>query len=99
MGALEDGTITRYKAEITARATALLDDAGARAAGQKVLDRAGRLTPGGLRAAIAHAVMDVAPGKARQRREAAAKDRPAGSAPGGCAPPATGPTWSSPWNH
>ena len=72
--ALDDGTITRYKAEIIARATALLDDAGARAAEQKVLDRAARLTPGGLRAAIAAAVMDVAPEKARERREAAAKD-------------------------
>jgi hypothetical protein len=72
--ALLDGTITRYKAEIIARATALLDDAGARAAEDKVLDRAARLTPGGLRAAIAAAVMEVAPEKARERREAAAKD-------------------------
>ena len=72
--ALDDGTVSRYKAEIIARATALLDDAGARAAEGKVLDRAARLTPGGLRAAIAHAVMEVAPGKARERREAAAKD-------------------------
>jgi hypothetical protein len=72
--ALDDGMITRYKAEIIARATALLDDAGARAAEEKVLDRAGRLTPGGLRAAIAAAVMDVAPEKAKERREAAAKD-------------------------
>ena len=72
--ALDDGTITRYKAEIIARATALLDDAEARAAEDKVLDRAGRLTPGGLRAAIAHAVMEVAPEKAKERREAAAKD-------------------------
>jgi hypothetical protein len=38
-----------------------------------VLDRAARLTPGGLRAAIARAVMEVAPDKARQRRETAAK--------------------------
>src|SRR6478752_9273321 len=38
------------------------------------LDRAARLTPGGLRAAIALAVMEVAPDKARERREAAAKD-------------------------
>jgi Domain of unknown function (DUF222) len=53
MGALEDGTVSRCKVEIIARATALLDDAGARAAEDKVLDRAGRLTPGGLRAAIA----------------------------------------------
>ena len=72
--ALDDGTVSRYKAEIIARATALLDDAGARAAEGTVLDRAARLTPGGLRAAIAHAVMEVAPEKARERREAAAKD-------------------------
>ena len=72
--ALEDGTVSRYKAEIIARATALLDDAGARAAEDKVLDRAARLTPGGLRAAIAAAVMEAAPQKARERREAAAKD-------------------------
>jgi hypothetical protein len=72
--ALDDGTITRYKAEIIARATALLEDAGARAAEGKVLDRAARLTPGGLRAAIAAAVMEVAPKKARERREAAARD-------------------------
>jgi hypothetical protein len=39
-----------------------------------VLGRAGRLTPGGLRAALARAVMQVAPGKARQRREDAARD-------------------------
>jgi len=66
--------ITRYKAEIIAYATALLDEADARAAEAKVLDRAARLTPGGLRAAIARAVMEVAPDKARQRREAAARD-------------------------
>src|SRR5690242_6893657 len=71
---LSGGTITRYKAEIIARATALLDDAEARAAEDKVLDRAGRLTPGGLRAAIAHAVMEVAPEKAKERREQAGKD-------------------------
>ena len=40
----------------------------------KVLDRAGRLTPGGLRSAIARAVMEVAPEKARRRREDAARD-------------------------
>ena len=39
-----------------------------------MLGRAGRLTPGGLRAAIAQAVMEAAPEKARKRREAAAKD-------------------------
>jgi hypothetical protein len=72
--ALEDGMISRYKAGIIAGATALLDGAGARAAEDEVLDRAARLTPGGLRAAIAAAVMEVAPEKARERREAAAKD-------------------------
>ena len=55
-------------------ATALLDPAEARAAEKKVLDRAGRLTPGGLRAAILRAVMEVAPKKAQKRREAAARD-------------------------
>ena len=39
-----------------------------------MLDRAARLTPGGLRAAIARAVMEVAPKKAKERRETAAKD-------------------------
>src|SRR6201996_5024213 len=72
--ALDDGMISRDKAGIIAGATALLAPAEARAAEGKVLDRAARLTPGGLRAAIAAAVMEVAPEKARQRREAAAKD-------------------------
>ncbi len=74
LAALRDGIITRYKAEIIACAAALLDPAEARAAEELVLGRAGRLTPGGLRAAIARAVMEVAPEKARKRREAAAKD-------------------------
>jgi Domain of unknown function (DUF222) len=72
--ALEAGTISRYKAEIIARATALLQDEEARAAEAEVLDRAARLTPGGLRAAIARAVMKAAPKTARERREIAAKD-------------------------
>jgi hypothetical protein len=38
-----------------------------------VLDRAARLTPGGLRAAIGRAVIEVAPEKARERRETAAR--------------------------
>ena len=62
--ALDDGTISRYKAEIIARATAFLDPDEARAAEQEVLDRAGRLTPGALRAAIARAVVKAAPEKA-----------------------------------
>src|SRR5207244_10502255 len=46
----------------------------ARAAEAGVLDRAARLTPGGLRAAIARAVMAAAPEKAKERRETAARD-------------------------
>ena len=72
--AFRDGTLRQSKVVIIARATALLDPGEARAAEQKVLDRAGRLTPGALRAAIARAVMEVAPKKARNRREAAAKN-------------------------
>jgi hypothetical protein len=72
--AFQDGILRQSKVVIIARATALLDPGEARAAEQKVLDRAGRLTPGALRAAIARAVMEVAPKKARKRREAAAKD-------------------------
>ncbi len=67
------GVINREKAQIIATATALLDPAEARAAEAMVLDRAGSLTPGGLRAAINRAVMEVAPDKARKRREEAAK--------------------------
>ena len=63
-----------YKARLIATATALLDPDEARVAEDKVLDRAARLTPGALRAAIARAVMEVAPDKARERREQAAKD-------------------------
>jgi hypothetical protein len=72
--ALRDGTITRRKADIILRATLFLDEQEARAAEGKVLGRAGRLTPGGLRPAIARAVMEVAPEKARKRREEAARD-------------------------
>jgi hypothetical protein len=72
--ALEDGTVSRYKAEIIARATVLLEDDEARAAEAEVLDRAAGLTPGGLRAAMGRAVIKVAPEKAKERRETAAKD-------------------------
>jgi Domain of unknown function (DUF222) len=67
--AFRDGILNEDKARIIAAATALLDPAEARAAEAKVLDRAGSLTPGALRAAISRAVMQVAPEKARQRRE------------------------------
>jgi hypothetical protein len=71
--AFYDGTLRQSKVAIIARATAVLDATEARAAEKLVLERAGRLTPGALRAAIARAVMEVAPKKAKKRREAAAK--------------------------
>jgi len=74
LAALRAGEIREAKAWIMVCAARALDPAEARAAEQLVLDRAGRLTPGGLRAAIAQAVMEVAPGKARKRREDAARD-------------------------
>jgi hypothetical protein len=71
--AFRDGILRQSKVAIIARAAAVLDPAEARAAEKLVLDRAGRLTPGALRAAIARAVMEVAPKKAKKRREVAAK--------------------------
>ncbi len=72
--AFRDGILRAGKARIIADATATLGPEEARAAEALVLDRAGRLTPGGLRSAIAQAVMQVAPDKAKKRREEAAKD-------------------------
>ena len=71
--ALRDGVVSLGKARLIATATGLLDPAEAAAAEAGVLDRAGRLTPGSLRAAIARAVIEAAPGKARKRRETAAR--------------------------
>ena len=67
--AFRTGILSQDKAAIIAAATAVLDPAEARAAEARVLDRAGSLTPGGLRSAIARAVMEIAPDKARKRRE------------------------------
>jgi hypothetical protein len=61
--AFRSGILRQSKAAIIARATALLDPAEARAAEAMVLDWAGKLTPGGLRAAITRAVMEIAPEK------------------------------------
>jgi hypothetical protein len=63
----------RGKAELIVRLTQYLSDDEARKVEAKILGRAGRLTPGSLRSAVARAVMEVAPEKARQRRETAAK--------------------------
>ena len=72
--AFRAGIITEAKAGIIARATAMLDPEEARAAEALVLGRAGKLTPPALAAAIARAVMQVAPDKARKRREQAARE-------------------------
>jgi Domain of unknown function (DUF222) len=71
--AFRAGILSQRKAAIIAWATQLLDPAEARAAEAMVLDRTASLTPGALRAAIMRAVMDVAPGKAKKRREHEAK--------------------------
>ena len=72
--AFRDGTLRVSKARIIADAARALDPGQARTAEALVLGRAGRLTPGGLRAAIARAVMQVDPEAARKRREEAVKD-------------------------
>ena len=73
LDALRDGIITRGKAELIVRLTQYLTDDEARAVEAKILGRAGRLTPGSLRSALARAVMEVAPEKAKERRETAAR--------------------------
>jgi hypothetical protein len=73
LDALRDGIITRVKAELIVRLIQYLSDDEARAVEAKILGRAGRLTPGSLRSAVARAVMEVAPEKARERRQTAAK--------------------------
>ena len=72
--AFRSGVLRLAKVEILARGTANLTPAEARAVESLVLGRAGRLTPGGLRSAVARAVIEVAPEKARKRREDAARD-------------------------
>ena len=72
--AFRAGVLRQSKVEIIARATANLDPDEARAAEALVLDRAGRLTPGGLRAAITRAVLEIAPDKAVKRREEGRRD-------------------------
>jgi hypothetical protein len=71
--AFRAGVLNQRKAAVIASATAVLDPGEARAAEAMVLGRAGALTPPGLREAVNRAVMEVAPGKAKRRREEAAK--------------------------
>ena len=89
MALFRSGELRQSKVTIIVDATAPLDDQESRAAEELVLGRAARLTPGGLRHAIAQAVMDVAPEKARKRREDAARRTPGWS--GGPRTPATPP--------
>src|SRR6266699_2461953 len=58
LDALAGGVITRGKAELIVRLTQYLSDEEAGAVEAKVLDRAGRLARGGLRSALARAVME-----------------------------------------
>jgi hypothetical protein len=71
--AFRTGILSRDKAAIIAAATVLLDPDEARSAEAMILDRAGSLTPGALKSAVARAVMEVNPEKARKRREHMAK--------------------------
>ena len=73
LDALRDGTITKVKAELIVRLTHYLTDDEAKAVEAKILGRAGRLTPGGLRSALARAVVEVAPKTAKERRQTAAR--------------------------
>src|SRR6266536_3327176 len=61
LDALTDGIITRGKVELIVRLSQYLSDDEAKAVEAKILGRAGRLTPGGLRSAVARAVMEAAP--------------------------------------
>ena len=72
--AFRAGVLRQSKVQIIANGVTALDPAEARAVERLVLGRAGRLTPGGLRSAVARAVIEVAPDKARKRREQAARN-------------------------
>jgi hypothetical protein len=74
MAQYRSGKLRQSKITIIVDVTAPLDEQESRAAEEKVLGRAHRLTPNGLRHAVAQAVMDVAPDKAKKLREDAAKD-------------------------
>ena len=70
--ALFDGTICLASARLIAEATAALSDDEARSVESRVLDRAGTITFGSLRAAVHRAVASVAPERfAEQARERA----------------------------
>ena len=68
--AFRAGVLNRDKAQIIANVTALLDPEEARHAEALVLDRAGSLTPGQLRAAIKRAAMEVSAGQGEETARA-----------------------------
>src|SRR5689334_708559 len=74
MAACRSGKLRESKVTIIVDVTEPLDEEESRAAEELVLGRAHRLTPSGLRQAVAQAVMEVAPDKAKKRRENAEKD-------------------------
>jgi uncharacterized protein DUF222 len=74
MAQYRSGKLRQSKVTIIVDVTAPLDDEESRSAEDLVLGRAHQLTPSGLRHAIAQAVMEVAPDKAKKVREDAAKD-------------------------
>ena len=71
---LYQGLISLKKAQIIATGCRPLDPAEARDAEQRVLGRAPGLTPAGLRSAVATAVAQVNPEKAKKRREDGLKE-------------------------
>jgi hypothetical protein len=79
--ALAAGRIDPVKARVIAEATGPLPDPAARAVEDRVLPRAGTLTPGRLRAAVAEAVLAVDPAAAEQRHRRAAGERRVESCP------------------
>src|SRR5690348_1765461 len=74
MDQYRSGKLRESKVMIIVDVTEPLDEQESRAAEELVLGRAGRLTPGGLRQAVAQAVMEVAPDNANTRREDAEND-------------------------
>ena len=74
MGALAAGRIDRYKAEVIAYETALLDADIAAAVEQLVIEDAPGLTSSRLRARLRRAVLAADPDAARRRQQRAAQD-------------------------
>ena len=83
LDALRDGIITRGKAELIVRLTQYLSDDEARKVEAKILGRAGRLTPGSLRSALARAVHGGRAGEGEAAAGDRGEDGPGGAVGGG----------------